>query len=62
MEKAIASVPGVESVSVNLATQTGQAEFSRKSQSDDILKAIKKAGYEATESLPESKNFTIKNE
>ncbi|WP_120293576.1 heavy metal translocating P-type ATPase [Paraburkholderia sp. BL23I1N1] len=51
VEKALAKVPGVASVSVNLATETATvnpADASASADTDALLAAVKKAGYEAT--------------
>jgi P-type Cu+ transporter len=46
VEKAIAAVPGVQSASVNLATERATVEFSDPAAADAVLQAISKAGYE----------------
>ena len=46
IEKAVANVQGVESVQVNLATETAQVILTQSSHLDGVLKAIEKAGYE----------------
>ncbi|MFM0730210.1 heavy metal translocating P-type ATPase [Paraburkholderia sediminicola] len=53
VEKALAKVPGVTGVSVNLATETatvnlGDAAASADTNTDALIAAVKKAGYEAT--------------
>ncbi|MFM0210122.1 heavy metal translocating P-type ATPase [Paraburkholderia sediminicola] len=53
VEKALAKVPGVASVSVNLATETatvnpGDAASGAGADTDALIAAVKKAGYEAT--------------
>jgi Cu+-exporting ATPase len=57
VEKALAKVPGVEQVSVNLATEkaTVHAEAAvLRNQRDQLLAAVTKAGYEATFIEPEA--------
>ena len=53
VEKALAKVPGVAGVSVNLATETATVNLSgaasdANTASDALIAAVKKAGYEAT--------------
>src|SRR5579859_2968797 len=53
VEKALAKVPGVAGVSVNLATETATVNLSdvasdANAASDALIAAVKKAGYEAT--------------
>ncbi|MFM0178989.1 heavy metal translocating P-type ATPase [Paraburkholderia aspalathi] len=53
VEKALAKVPGVTGVSVNLATETATVNLSdatsdANAASDALIAAVKKAGYEAT--------------
>ncbi|NMM01143.1 copper-translocating P-type ATPase [Paraburkholderia sp. RP-4-7] len=53
VEKALAKVPGVAGVSVNLATETasvnlGNAASDSSTDADALIAAVKKAGYEAT--------------
>ncbi|TWD57710.1 Cu+-exporting ATPase [Agrobacterium vitis] len=45
VEKAISSVPGVESASVNLATEKASVRFVEKPELENVLSAITKAGY-----------------
>ncbi|MFM0203909.1 heavy metal translocating P-type ATPase [Paraburkholderia fungorum] len=57
VEKALAKVPGVAGVSVNLATETATVNFSESgsdanTDADTLVAAVKKAGYEATLILP----------
>jgi Cu+-exporting ATPase len=50
VEKVVGKLPGVESVSVNLATSRGTFTYDdTKASVDDIVKAIQQAGYSATE-------------
>src|SRR5579864_3854310 len=50
VEKALAKVPGVAGVSVNLATETATVNLGDAASSppDALIEAVKKAGYEAT--------------
>ncbi|WP_345815567.1 heavy metal translocating P-type ATPase [Paraburkholderia sp. PREW-6R] len=49
VEKALAKVPGVQSASVNLATETATVDLSDTSSDvNTLIAAVKKAGYEAT--------------
>ncbi|WP_341317199.1 heavy metal translocating P-type ATPase [Paraburkholderia sp. IMGN_8] len=50
VEKALAKVPGVAGVSVNLATETATVNLvdAASSPPDALIEAVKKAGYEAT--------------
>ncbi|CAE6746762.1 heavy metal translocating P-type ATPase [Paraburkholderia haematera] len=55
VEKALAKVPGIASVSVNLATETATvhpADPSAGADTDALIAAVKKAGYEATLMVP----------
>ncbi|MFM0044605.1 heavy metal translocating P-type ATPase [Paraburkholderia sediminicola] len=57
VEKALAKVPGVAGVSVNLATETAtvnlsDAAASADAETDALIAAVKKAGYEATLMAP----------
>ncbi|MFM0167329.1 heavy metal translocating P-type ATPase [Paraburkholderia sediminicola] len=57
VEKALAKVPGVASVSVNLATETAtvnpnDAASGAGTDTDALIAAVKKAGYEATLMAP----------
>ncbi|MFM0098477.1 heavy metal translocating P-type ATPase [Paraburkholderia nemoris] len=59
VEKALAKVPGVAGVSVNLATETATVNLSdvtsdANAASDALIAAVKKAGYEATLIAPAS--------
>ncbi|NQE64321.1 heavy metal translocating P-type ATPase [Caulobacter sp. RHG1] len=46
VEKAIAAVPGVSAASVNLATERAQVHLSNGGQSQAVVEAIRRAGYE----------------
>ncbi len=46
VEKAIASAPGVASANVNLATERATVQFSGSPDTQAVLKAIERAGYE----------------
>ena len=46
VEKAIAAVPGVASINVNLATERATVQFSGPTDALAVLKAIEQAGYE----------------
>jgi Cu+-exporting ATPase len=46
VEKAIASVPGVASATVNLATERATVTYSKPVPTEAVLRAIEKAGYE----------------
>ncbi len=61
IEKALAHVPGVISSSVNLATESARVKFAQGMiSSDDIIKAIKNAGYEVSpKNLPQKKTKGI---
>jgi Cu+-exporting ATPase len=48
VEKALAKVPGVTRVSVNLATEKASVDADPSVQTDTLLNAIRKAGYDAT--------------
>ena len=46
VEKAIAAVPGVESASVNLATERADVRLAGPATSEAVIAAIKGAGYD----------------
>lgn len=46
VEKAIAAVPGVASANVNLATERASVRFNGSPDTNGVLRAIEKAGYE----------------
>ena len=48
VEKAVAAVPGVESVSVSLLTNSMNVDFSAPASADAICAAVDKAGYGAS--------------
>ncbi|HZK35326.1 MAG TPA: copper-translocating P-type ATPase [Bacillota bacterium] len=55
VERAVARLEGIDSASVNLATEKLVAEFDgSKISSSDIIAAVKKAGYEAQEDQDEN--------
>ncbi|OTP72064.1 heavy metal translocating P-type ATPase [Caballeronia sordidicola] len=54
VEKALAKVPGVETVSVNLATEKATVHAGPSVSRDQLLAAVTKAGYEATFIEPEA--------
>jgi Cu+-exporting ATPase len=54
VEKALAKVPGVEQVSVNLATEKATVHAEPSVSRDQLLAAVTKAGYEATFVEPEA--------
>jgi Cu+-exporting ATPase len=54
VEKALAKVPGVEQVSVNLATEKATVHAEPSVSRDQLLAAVTKAGYEATFIEPEA--------
>jgi len=56
VEKALAKVPGVASVSVNLATENANVRLSGAATPgiDRLIEAVKKAGYQATPLLDET--------
>ncbi|WP_276572785.1 heavy metal translocating P-type ATPase [Caballeronia sp. dw_276] len=54
VEKALAKVPGVENVSVNLATEKATVRAEPSVSRDQLLAAVTKAGYEATFIEPEA--------
>jgi Cu+-exporting ATPase len=54
VEKALAKVPGVETVSVNLATEKATVHAEPSVSRDQLLAAVTKAGYEATFIEPEA--------
>ncbi|KQR76741.1 copper-transporting ATPase [Burkholderia sp. Leaf177] len=54
VEKALAKVPGVETVSVNLATEKATVHAESTVSRDQLLAAVTKAGYEATFIEPEA--------
>ncbi|APG88638.1 copper-transporting P-type ATPase ActP (plasmid) [Sinorhizobium americanum CCGM7] len=49
VEKAIGTVPGVVSASVNLATERADIRFDETAKPSEIIKAIENLGYEAVE-------------
>ena len=49
VEKALAGVPGVSGVSVNIATERAQLDADASVQLDTIVDAVKRAGYEVTQ-------------
>ncbi|MBU7439113.1 heavy metal translocating P-type ATPase [Paraburkholderia fungorum] len=56
VEKALAKVPGVASVSVNLATETASVnpdQTGAGADTDALIAAVRKAGYEATLMVPQ---------
>ncbi|MEA3088530.1 MAG: P-type Cu+ transporter [Paraburkholderia sp.] len=68
VEKALAKVPGVAGVSVNLATETATVNFSEAASdansdadADTLIAAVKKAGYEATLILPPEASASADN-
>jgi Cu+-exporting ATPase len=52
VEKALAKVPGVTRASVNLATERASIESDLAIDPETLAHAVRKAGYEATPSLP----------
>ena len=46
VEKAIAAVPGVAKASVNLAAERAHVEFNADGDTEAVVEAIRKAGYE----------------
>lgn len=48
VERALAAVPGVASAGVNLATEQARVQINGQVAPDALLKAVAKAGYEAT--------------
>jgi P-type Cu+ transporter len=54
VEKALAKVPGVETVSVNLATEKATVHAGPSVSRDQLLAAVTKAGYKATFIEPEA--------
>ena len=54
VEKALAKVPGVQTVSVNLATEKATVHAESTVSRDQLLAAVTKAGYEATFIEPEA--------
>src|ERR1700733_12206430 len=48
VEKALAKVPGVTRASVNLATEKACVDAAPSVQTDALLNAVRKAGYDAT--------------
>ena len=53
VEKVLAAVPGVEKVSVNLATEMARVESSQPVDLAALVQAVDKAGYQATPVLPD---------
>lgn len=47
VEKALKSVPGVDQVQVNLATETAKVVGELKTSPQDLIQAVKDAGYDA---------------
>ncbi|MCT9000332.1 heavy metal translocating P-type ATPase [Chelativorans intermedius] len=45
VEKAISTVPGIQSAAVNLATERADVAFSGPPDADSVIRAIKEAGY-----------------
>ena len=58
VEKAISKLPGVEGVSVNLATEQANVRLSKgvEVKLQDIIRAVEKTGYEAKLSSPRGKS------
>ncbi|MGF6757848.1 heavy metal translocating P-type ATPase [Paraburkholderia sp. GAS42] len=54
VEKALARVPGVGSVSVNLATEKATVNLREAVSTDQLVEAVRKAGYEATPIVEET--------
>ncbi|WP_332853760.1 heavy metal translocating P-type ATPase [Duganella sp. S19_KUP01_CR8] len=54
VERVLAAVPGVDKVSVNLATETARVESARPLDVAALVQAVDKAGYQATPELPPS--------
>ncbi|SEB08908.1 heavy metal translocating P-type ATPase [Paraburkholderia sartisoli] len=54
VEKALAKVPGVAGVSVNLATEKATVSLREAVSTDQLVAAVKKAGYEATPVIEET--------
>ncbi|WP_175048349.1 heavy metal translocating P-type ATPase, partial [Duganella vulcania] len=54
VERVLAAVPGVDKVSVNLATESARVESSQPLDFSLLAQAIDKAGYHATPELPPS--------
>ncbi len=54
VEKVLTRVPGVERVSVNLATEKATVHANPSVTDDQLIAAITKAGYEATPIVPEA--------
>ena len=48
VEKALCSVPGVQTAVVNLATERAHVHFSGKVNSQTLSSAVEKAGYQAS--------------
>ena len=63
VEKAISKLPGVEGVSVNLATEQANVRLSKgvEVKLQDIIRAVEKTGYEAKLSSPRGKSKDQKN-
>ncbi len=55
VEKAIAAVPGVATASVNLAAERAHVEFTSEGNTQAVVEAIRKAGYEPLERTLELK-------
>jgi Cu+-exporting ATPase len=54
VEKVLAAVPGVDRVSVNLATEMARVESSQPLDLTALVQAVDKAGYQATPVVPEA--------
>ncbi|MFC0399692.1 heavy metal translocating P-type ATPase [Paraburkholderia rhizosphaerae] len=54
VEKALSKVPGVASVSVNLATEKASVQLFGETSVDPLIAAVKKAGYQATPIVTEA--------
>ena len=50
VERALGKVPGVETASVNLATETARVTLAAPVEADSLIAAVTKAGYSATPS------------
>ncbi len=63
VEKAISKLPGVDGVSVNLATEQANVRLSKDShiELNDIIHAVEKTGYEAKLSSPRGKAHDDEN-
>ncbi len=63
VEKALAKVPGVQTASVNLATETAQVDFGDdRAQRDELVRAVEAAGYQVVEDAGSAAGSVVDDE